>query len=104
MRVFNTVSKVELVAFGAAIVGLFFTSPSAAMAEDSGFQTDYTVNVKTETVQKQFQYKGSVLTKVTKATIEYYANSDNQKKPYENVWFNDGHPIGLERLAGFGFR
>jgi hypothetical protein len=102
MKLLNIVSKVEIVAVLAAVVGLFFTAPSAAMAEESGFQTDYTVNIKTETLQKQFQYRGSMLTKVTKASIEYYKNADNQKKPYENIWFNDGHPIGLERLADFG--
>lgn len=104
MRLLNTVSKVEIVSLTAAVIGLFFTAPSAALAEESAFRTDYTVNLKTETLQKQFQYKGSILTKVTKATIEYYDNSDNQKKPYEMVWLNDGHPIGLERLAAFGLK
>ncbi len=102
MRFLNTITKIEMVVVSAAVVGLFFTAPSAAMADESAFQTDYTVSLKTETLQKQFQYRGSTLTKVTKASIEYFANSDNQKKPYENVWFNDGQPIGLERLAAFG--
>jgi hypothetical protein len=102
MKFPNLNKNITAIYVASTIAGILTTAPIAALADDSGFQTDYTVKLQTETLQKQFQYKGSILTKVTKASIEYYANADNKKQPYENVWFNDGHPIGLERLAPFG--
>jgi len=84
-----------------------FMAPQLALATDNDPLTAYTLNVKSEQLQGQFQYKGAALAPVAKMTVQYYpstaSNDDSQKKTYEYIWYHDGKPIGFERVGNLGF-
>lgn len=69
-----------------------------AVAED--IHRDWVVKVKTEELQRHFDYDGSGLRKIAKATVDYFHESNKDDvKPFERVYFNNGKPIGLERAG-----
>jgi hypothetical protein len=78
-----------------SVMGLVATAPGA-QAE----YTTWTVNVKTEELPGQFVYRGSTLSPVAKVRVTY-SKDGNSKEPkqYENLWYHNGKPIGLERLG-----
>jgi hypothetical protein len=60
---------------------------------------DWTVEIQTQKLTRQFDYPGSVLQPIVKAEIQYYStNAPANKTAYENIWFNNGKAVGLERL------
>lgn len=61
---------------------------------------DWIVNIQTEELRNQFQYRGSRLTTVAKVNVAYSSRSGEQKM-FERLWYADGKPIGLERLGPF---
>ncbi len=84
-------------------LSLFCITTQAAQAQDSNsFQTDWTMRVETEELKRQFTYKGVTVSPVAKVTVEVCLTKDqDHKKQYENVWFHDGKPLGLERFDTF---
>ena len=59
---------------------------------------DWTVEVKTEQLERQFEYQGSTIKPVVKAEVKYYEKGEpDNKTDYENLWYHDGKPLGLER-------
>jgi len=81
-----------------------FTTPQMTLANDNDPLTAYTLNIKTEQLQGQFQYKGATISPVAKMSVQSYpSNDESQKKPYEYIWYHDGKPIGLERVSNLQF-
>lgn len=73
----------------------------AATAEDgANVDQDWVLSVKTEELQRHFDYDRSGLKKIAKATVEYYHESDKDNvRPYQRLYYNSGKPIGLERTG-----
>lgn len=64
---------------------------------------DWILKVQTEELQRQFDYKGSKLKNVAKVTVEFYHESDlGNVKPYEQVYYHNGKPIGMKRTGDLG--
>jgi len=58
------------------------------------------VEISTTAEPGYLQYKGSKLSPVVKATISYHLDAqDAQRKNYENLWYGQGKPIGMDRQA-----
>jgi hypothetical protein len=63
---------------------------------------DWLINIQTEQLPRQFQYKNSQIQGVIKATVNYQQDSDpNKQTDYENLWFHDFHTLGVEKLHAF---
>ncbi len=78
-------------------------APLAVIATDAIQKPyDWTVEIKTEKLERQFEYQGSTLKPVSRANIRYYPMSDEDNKvDYEDVWFHNGKALGLERKHKF---
>jgi hypothetical protein len=74
----------------------FFWSLASAQAAWAPY--DWTVTIKTERLDNQFDYSGSTLKPVVKGTVSYGRVSDTTAGvKYEELWFCRGKPYGLER-------
>lgn len=61
---------------------------------------DYYLTVETQIDQKEFAHKSFDFGSIVKATMQYYkAGDEAHKKAYEEMWYHDGKPIGMERSA-----
>ncbi|MBY0551362.1 MAG: hypothetical protein K2W95_29040 [Candidatus Obscuribacterales bacterium] len=70
-----------------------------AMASDD-VHKDWIVDVKTEEIKRQFDYRGSTLKTVAKLTVEFFHETDKDNvKPYQKIYYHDGKPIGMERTG-----
>jgi len=79
-------------------------APQVTLADNTEPLTTYTLNVKSEQLKGQFQYKGATLAPVAKMSVQYYPTADeSQKKTYEYIWYHDGKPIGFERVSDLNF-
>lgn len=93
-------NRTALLSVIATIIGITnFTGYSSVEARDSVSRPyEWTVEISTEQVPKQFQYQGSSLTKVVKTQIQYYPiDNTSNKTAYEDLWYSNAKPIGLER-------
>lgn len=79
---------------------LVASSTAGALAGDFGNNTDWTVKIKTETLDGYM--KGTNYSPVEKVNISFYKGAE-QTKPtgYQKFYFHDGKPIGLERQGQF---
>jgi hypothetical protein len=65
----------------------------------AGFQPyNWVVTIDTEEIPGQFQYAGSTLRPLVLARVSYARTDGSDAEPYENLWFCDGKPFGLERF------
>jgi hypothetical protein len=63
---------------------------------------DWLINIQTQQLPRQFQYKNSQIQGVIKATVNYQQDSDpNKETDYEYLWFHDFHTLGVEKLHAF---
>ncbi len=78
-------------------------APLAVIATDAIDKPyDWTVEVKTEKMERHFEYEGSTLKPVSRANIRYYPMADEDNKiDYEDIWFHNGKALGLERKHKF---
>lgn len=78
-------------------------APLAVIATDAIDKPyDWTVEIKTEKMERQFEYEGSTLKPISKANIRYYPMHDEDNKvDYEEVWFHNGKALGLARKHKF---
>lgn len=78
-------------------------APLAVIATDAIDRPyDWTVEIKTEKMERHFEYEGSTLKPVSRADIRYYPMHDEDNKTdYEEVWFHHGKALGLERKNKF---
>jgi hypothetical protein len=59
---------------------------------------EWTIEIDTQELPRQFQYQGSSLTQVVKAELKYYPMDDqNSKTSYEDLWYSNARSLGLER-------
>ncbi len=66
---------------------------------------DWVVEIETKELAKQFEYTGSHLKPIVKTHIVFYATVDEaDKKSYEDIWYHNGKPCGLERLGNLTIR
>lgn len=92
--------------FSKAMFATFIVSAIAPLAviATSGIDKpyDWTVEVKTEKLERHFEYEGSTLKPVCRADIDYYPMTDeDHKTDYEEIWFHNGKALGLERKHKF---
>lgn len=60
---------------------------------------DWTMDIKTQQLERQFDYPGSTLKPVVKTEMQYYPTAaEDTKTKYEYIWYANGKPLGLERL------
>lgn len=78
-------------------------APLAVIATDAIDKPyDWTIEIKTEKLERHFEYEGSTLRPICKADIRYFpVNDEDNKKDYEEVWFHNGKALGLERKHKF---
>lgn len=67
---------------------------------------DWTVELQTKRLQHQFEYTGSHLHGVEKVHVTYVhtataSDPDPHPTDYEDFWYHDGKPLGLERKHSF---
>jgi len=63
---------------------------------------DWTVEIETDKLPRQFDYHNSHLSDVVKTNIDYYHQTDDaHKTPYEYLWFHSSTTLGMERLHKF---
>jgi hypothetical protein len=94
-----------------SVGGLSAFKPATA-ANNELKQYSWVVLVETKKLKNQFQYEGSHLKDVVKCQISYYYVGDlphdpehpdeEHKKAYEDFWFSERRPLGLERHHKFG--
>jgi hypothetical protein len=58
---------------------------------------DYTVDIKTETVEHYFDYSGSLLGPAVRAAVSYQATGSDQTDKYEDLWYHNWNCIGCRR-------
>jgi hypothetical protein len=58
---------------------------------------DYTVDIKTETVEHYFDYSGSLLGPAVRAAVSYQATGADQTNKYEDLWYHNWNCIGCRR-------
>jgi hypothetical protein len=75
-------------------VGLLCFLPARADYE----AYNWLVTVETEQIPGQFQYAGSTLQPLVLARVSYTRDDGSEYTPYENLWFCNGKPYGLERF------
>jgi hypothetical protein len=88
-KLFKTLSLLLLIA------GL--TNAQSAHAD----QRRWEINVETQELNRQFVYRNTIINPVVKAEINY-GEELKPTRPFENVYYHDGKPIGLERKGPFG--
>ncbi|MDZ4837453.1 MAG: hypothetical protein SGJ27_27010 [Candidatus Melainabacteria bacterium] len=65
-------------------------------------QRAWDVKLQTEELQRQFVYRGSTINAVAKIKTKFALSTNpDEAKEYEAVWYHDGKPIGMEKLAEF---
>jgi hypothetical protein len=73
-------------------------SPEASAVPPIARTYDWTIEIDTQELPRQFQYTGSALTQVVKAEVLYYSGNDqSHATKYETLWYSNGHTLGLER-------
>jgi hypothetical protein len=59
---------------------------------------EWTIEIDTQELPRQFQYHNSNLTQVVKAELNYYSmENQDSKTAYEDLWYSEAHSLGLER-------
>ncbi len=92
--VVGTITAVSAITFGAP------SSYGAGPELSGGY--DWTFEIVTERLTRQFDYPGSQLKPVEKTVISFYPkNKTDEKQEYESIWFKNGQPLGLERKHKF---
>jgi len=79
--------------------GAMLSAPSVvANGGMVGAPYDWTIELDTKVLERQFQYKNSTLKNIEKVTVQYYPiKDDSQMKAYEYLWFNGGKALGMEK-------
>lgn len=71
------------------------TSPTAVTTDGA---PDYVLQAETALAPRTFEHESFSLKSIVKSAVSVYpTNAKNEISPYENLWFHDGKPIGLER-------
>lgn len=91
----------RLLAFVAA-AGIMAASASIIKAGASGQQVqrpyEWTIQINTQQLDRQFQYNTSDIKDVVKASVQYYPMNDQDSKvDYEDLWYSKARSLGLER-------
>jgi hypothetical protein len=91
----------RILAFIAA-TGIIAASASIVKAGASGQQVqrpyEWTIQIKTQQLERQFQYNTSDLKEVVKASLQYYPmNNQDAKVDYEDLWYSKARTLGLDR-------
>lgn len=59
---------------------------------------EWTIEIKTESLPRQFQYNTSGIKDVIKAKMQYYSMDHvDEKTDYEDLWYSHAKTIGMER-------
>lgn len=94
------VNRTIIAAFAASVM-----ASSATQAFAAPFKDDWLMKIQTEEVKGQFKYANSSYPEVAKVTVKYCREAEEHNpsasKPYEMLWYRQGHPIGLERQGKF---
>ncbi len=75
-------------------------APQHATAENGvELPYDWVIQVETDQLKRQFEYKGSTLNPVERLEVTWYSTKDKTKKTkYELMYYHDGRPFGMEKL------
>jgi hypothetical protein len=65
---------------------------------------NWVVTIETEQIPGQFQYAGSTLQPLVMARVWYSRYDGSEYAPYENLWFCNGKPYGVERFNPLNVR
>lgn len=86
----------------ASISVLGFVATTAYGDEQIARPYDWTVELETRHMQDYFKYTGCQIKDIDKVRVTYQhtptaENPDPAKTQYENFWYHDGKPLGMER-------
>jgi hypothetical protein len=82
----------------AASVSVLLSS-SAAQSTSQEKPYDWTMDIKTQQLERQFDYPGSTIKPIVKTELQYYpSESESTKTKYQHIWYANGKPLGMERL------
>jgi len=63
---------------------------------------DWIAEIETQQMEKSLEYQGSALTPIVRARVNYFAtDKPTQITSYEDLWYSNGRPYGLERKNAF---
>ncbi len=83
----------------AILASCLFSAPT--QAEEKPLY-DWTVQIETKRLERQFEYEGSHLRLVERLDVDYYYQDQAKAKTiYESAWYHNGKPLGLERFNYF---
>lgn len=78
--------------------GTLFLAPQVMAGGMVGAPYDWTIDLQTKVLERQFQYKNSTLKNIEKVEVQYFPVKDeSQKSHYEYLWFNGGKALGMEK-------
>lgn len=81
---------------------IVLSASQSAKADLVDLPYDWVVQLETKPLKKQFEYAGSVFKPVDKVDVKYHPSKEQDNKTaYEQIWYHDGKPLGLERLHKF---
>lgn len=92
----------KAMAIAAAVLGFMsvanFTQKCSALPPPISRNYQWTIEIDTQQIPRQFQYNGSVLTQVVKAQARYFSSTDpSTQTQYETMWYSNGRSLGMER-------
>ncbi len=66
---------------------------------------NWTIEIDTQEMPRQFQYRGSTLKQVVKTQLQFYSqNNQNAKTAYEDIWYSNGRSLGMERHGSLAIK
>lgn len=85
-----------------AATGIIAAGASLMKASAAGQQVsrpyEWTIQIETQKLDRQFQYNTSDLKDIVKAGIRYYPmDQQDSKVDYEDIWYSKARALGLER-------
>lgn len=93
--------ELRLDAYAVCLVSMFLWQ-SNAQAELVSYPYDWTIEIKSKPLVRQFQFSGSQLKQVEKLDIQYHPAKDSETKTqYEYLWYSQGKALGLEKKRKF---
>src|SRR5277367_22527 len=101
----GTLKKFSVFILTWLVATILTTVPARALDSEEDIQekhADWVLHLNTEILEHYLQYKGTTLHPVAAVNVTYKLRDPHtaqfgEVRKYENLWFHQGHGIGVER-------